>query len=38
VLNAEPSVRTSRLMLCDLTARVLACGLALLGIGAPERM
>jgi arginyl-tRNA synthetase len=38
VLSAESSVRTSRLMLCDLTARVLACGLALLGIGAPERM
>jgi arginyl-tRNA synthetase len=38
VLSAEPTLRASRLMLCDLTARVLACGLALLGIGAPERM
>jgi arginyl-tRNA synthetase len=38
VLSAEPRLRTSRLMLCDLTARVLACGLALLGIGAPEQM
>jgi arginyl-tRNA synthetase len=38
VLNAEPAVRTSRLMLSGLTARVLACGLDLLGIGAPEQM
>lgn len=30
--------RTSRLALADLTARVLACGLDLLGIAAPERM
>ena len=33
----EPT-RRSRLALCDLTARVLAQGLALLGIGAPDRM
>jgi arginyl-tRNA synthetase len=33
----EPT-RRSRLALCDVTARVLARGLGLLGIGAPERM
>jgi arginyl-tRNA synthetase len=38
VLNAEPTVRTSRLVLSGLTARVLARGLDLLGIGAPEQM
>ena len=39
VLRAEdPRVRESRLGLCDLTARVLALGLDLLGIQAPERM
>ena len=30
--------RDSRLALCDLTARILEQGLALLGIDAPERM
>jgi arginyl-tRNA synthetase len=30
--------RLSRLALCDLTARTLACGLDLMGITAPERM
>jgi arginyl-tRNA synthetase len=39
VLQAdEPAVRDSRLALCALTAAVLACGLAVLGIEAPERM
>jgi arginyl-tRNA synthetase len=39
VLRApSESTRTSRLALCDLTARVLAHGLGLLGIDAPERM
>ncbi|HWD07963.1 MAG TPA: arginine--tRNA ligase, partial [Actinomycetota bacterium] len=39
VLRADdPDVRASRLALCDVTARVLACGLGLLGIEAPERM
>jgi arginyl-tRNA synthetase len=38
VLTAEPIVRTSRLRLSGLTARVLARGLDLLGIGAPEQM
>ena len=38
VLKAEESVRHSRLLLCDTTARVLAKGLDLLGIGVPERM
>lgn len=39
VLRAEdPELRASRLGLCDLTARVLATGLGLLGIDAPERM
>lgn len=39
VLRAEDEdTRASRLALCDLTARVLARGLWLLGIDAPERM
>jgi arginyl-tRNA synthetase len=38
VLRAEGVVRDSRLVLCDLTARVLAQGLNLLGIAAPDRM
>jgi arginyl-tRNA synthetase len=38
VLASEGEVRTSRLVLCDLTARVLGQGLGLLGIGAPEKM
>ena len=36
VLRAEPeAVRTSRLVLCDLTGRTIQQGLALLGIGLP---
>jgi len=39
VLKAEtPALRTSRLLLCDLTARTLKQGLDLLGIGVVERM
>ena len=39
VLKAQPAgLRDSRLALCDLSARVLTQGLALLGIQAPERM
>lgn len=39
VLNAsEPQQRTSRLILCDLTARTLRLGLTLLGIPIVERM
>ena len=38
VLRAEGEVRESRLALCDLTARILGRGLALLGIRAPDRM
>jgi arginyl-tRNA synthetase len=39
VLKADSDEqRRSRLLLCDLTARVLATGLDLLGIAAPERM
>jgi arginyl-tRNA synthetase len=38
VLNAAPPVRASRLVLSALTARVLASGLDVLGIGAPEQM
>jgi arginyl-tRNA synthetase len=38
VLKAEPSLRTSRLLLGDLTARTLVHGLSLLGIRCPERM
>ncbi len=38
VLRAEEGVRESRLTLCNLSARVLAEGLSLLGIQVPERM
>jgi arginyl-tRNA synthetase len=39
VLKApDEATRASRLALCELTARVLKCGLGLLGIEAPERM
>jgi len=38
VLKAEGDIRTSRLLLCDLTARTLQKGLELLGIETVERM
>jgi arginyl-tRNA synthetase len=38
VLQAEEPLRTSRLLLCDLTARTLKLGLSLLGIPVLERM
>jgi arginyl-tRNA synthetase len=38
VLKADEPARTSRLVLCDLTARTLTRGLDLLGIAAPPRM
>ena len=38
VLSAEEPVRTSRLVLCDVTARTLKLGLSLLGIRVLERM
>lgn len=38
VLKSEESVKTSRLLLCDLTARTLKLGLNLLGIKVVERM
>nr|WP_017304162.1 arginine--tRNA ligase [Spirulina subsalsa] len=38
VLKAEEPVRTSRLMLCNLTAETLRLGLSLLGIPVLERM
>jgi arginyl-tRNA synthetase len=38
VLKAEGEERTSRLALCDLTGRILRQGLALLGIGAVDKM
>lgn len=38
VLNAPEPARTSRLVLCDLTARTLKLGLSLLGIQVLERM
>lgn len=38
VIKADPANRASRLLLSDITARTLAHGLALLGIGCPERM
>ena len=37
VLKSEEPARSSRLALCELTARVLRRGLALLGIEAPEK-
>lgn len=38
VLRADGPVRDSRLLLCDLTGRVLRQGLHLLGIRSPERL
>jgi arginyl-tRNA synthetase len=38
VLKSEEPIRTSRLALCDLTARTLQKGLSLMGIVTPERM
>jgi arginyl-tRNA synthetase len=39
VLKASDlATRNGRLVLCDVTARVLAAGLDLLGIDAPEQM
>ena len=38
VLVEDEAVRGSRLALCDLTARVLAQGLELLGMEAPDQM
>ncbi|MBX9772677.1 MAG: arginine--tRNA ligase, partial [Candidatus Obscuribacterales bacterium] len=38
VLNTEESIRTSRLILCDTTARTIKLGLNLLGISVLERM
>lgn len=38
VLQSEEPLRSSRLALCDLTARTLELGLELLGIGHPEQM
>jgi arginyl-tRNA synthetase len=38
VLKSEEPLRSSRLALCDLSGRVLQCGLDLLGIKAPEKM
>jgi arginyl-tRNA synthetase len=38
VLNAEEPIRTSRLILCDLTAKTLQLGLDLLGIQVLDRM
>ncbi|GFE72001.1 arginine--tRNA ligase [Chroococcus sp. FPU101] len=38
VLKSEEPTKTSRLVLCDLTARILKLGLSLLGISTLERM
>jgi arginyl-tRNA synthetase len=38
VLQSAPETRTSRLALCDLTARTMSLGLDLLGIEHPEQM
>ncbi|HEY1536914.1 MAG TPA: DALR anticodon-binding domain-containing protein [Polyangiaceae bacterium] len=38
MLKSEAAERSSRLTLCELTARTLATGLNLLGIEAPQRM
>lgn len=38
VLKSDEPLRSSRLALCELTARILSTGLGLLGIRCPERM
>jgi arginyl-tRNA synthetase len=38
VLSAEGATRETRLLLCDVFARLLQAGLQLLGIQAPEKM
>jgi arginyl-tRNA synthetase len=38
VLSAEPVVRETRLILCDIFSRLLRTGLFLLGIQVPEKM
>ena len=38
VLKSDGDIRSSRLAICDLTARTLSAGLGLLGIDAPEQM
>ena len=38
VIQSDEPVRSSRLAMCDLTARTLQHGLALLGIDAPQAM
>jgi len=38
VLKADEPARSTRLALCDLTARILEKGLELMGIRAPEKM
>jgi arginyl-tRNA synthetase len=38
VLSAEPLKRETRLLLCDVFARLLRAGLDLLGIQVPEKM
>lgn len=38
VLKAEPRLRGSRLALCSLTAEILAVGLGILGIAAPDQL
>ena len=38
VLKAEGEIRTSRLVLCNMTARTLHIGLSLLGIESPDQM
>jgi arginyl-tRNA synthetase len=37
-LSAEPAKRETRLLLCDVFARLLQTGLDLLGIQVPEKM
>jgi arginyl-tRNA synthetase len=38
VLKADEEIRSSRLVMCDLTARTLQIGLGLLGIESPDQM
>jgi arginyl-tRNA synthetase len=38
VLKAEGAIRDTRLALCELTGRILRCGLGLLGIRTTEKM
>lgn len=38
IKDAEPSLRNSRLALCDCTRRVIANALSIVGVTAPDKM